>query len=145
MTTRADIVSTARSFIGTPFHHMGRLPGVGLDCVGIPICVMRELGMVAADFDVPNYVGAPDGKTMLATCREFLTPIAQIDTRIGDLTVFATDMHPQHVGVIGNYQHGGFSIIHAANNAVPPRVIETRLMFGRRMRFVAAFAFPGMA
>lgn len=145
MTTRSDIVNTARDYLGTPFHHAGRLPGVGMDCVGLPICIMRELGMIAADFDVPNYVVVPDGKTMLKLCREYLWPIQQIDTRVGDLVVFATDVYPQHVGIIGNYQHGGFSIIHAANNASPPRVIETRLMFSRRMRFVAAFMFPGIA
>ena len=45
--TRADAVRVARTYIDTPFQHMGRLPGVGLDCAGVLVCVARELSLVA--------------------------------------------------------------------------------------------------
>jgi hypothetical protein len=65
----------------------------------------------------------------------------------GDIAVLITDLLPQHLGLLGDYRHGGLSIIHACNarSCVPPRVIETRLMFSRALRFVAAFEFPGIA
>ncbi len=41
---REDFVRVARSYIGTPFHHQGRLPGVGLDCAGVIVCALAECG-----------------------------------------------------------------------------------------------------
>jgi hypothetical protein len=40
---------------------------------------------------------------------------------------------------VGDYVHGGPSIIHAINGR---GVVETRLMFSAGMRFVAGFALP---
>ncbi len=28
-------IAAARTCLGTPFHHQGRAPGVGLDCIGL--------------------------------------------------------------------------------------------------------------
>lgn len=140
MTARIDIVNSARSFIGTPHHHGARVSGVGIDCIGLPICVMRNLGLVPPDYDVPPYTRHPDGVSLVAWCRNHLVPVPQVDTRVGDMIVVAIDRYAQHVGIIGDYQHGGFSIIHAAAMSVSPRVIETRLMFSPKMRFVACFS-----
>lgn len=140
MTTRADIVRVARSYLETPFHHMGRLPGVGLDCVGVPVCACRDLGIVAPDFDVPAYTPTPDGHTMIEWCNAHLTAVSRADMQPGDMIITKVDVDPQHISVLGDYRHGGLSIIHSANNASPPRVIETRLMFGRSQLFVAAFS-----
>ena len=144
MTTRADVMRVARSYIGTPFHHMGRLPGVGMDCSGLLICVGRELGLVASDFDVPAYTPTPDGHSMVEWCDANMTRISQAEMKPGDAILLVVDQHPQHLGILGDYPHGGLSIIHAANNASPPRVIETRLMLSRTQRFVAAYRLPGI-
>jgi cell wall-associated NlpC family hydrolase len=144
MTTRADIVAKVREYIGTPWHHAARLPGVGLDCAGIIVCAMRELGLAALDFDIPAYTRTPDGRTMREWCERYMTPIPQSAMQPGDAILLITDLHPQHLAVLGDYLHGGLSIIHAANNASPPRVIETRLMFSRALRFVAAYSLPGV-
>jgi len=145
MTTPLDVTRVARSYIGTPFHHMGRLPGVGLDCVGVLICCARELGLVAPDFDIPAYTPTPDGITMLAWAKQYMTPLSREEIRPGNVILLITDTEPQHLAILGDYLHGGLSIIHAANSAKPPRVIETRLMFSRVQRFVAVYALPGMA
>lgn len=145
MVTRIDVVRTARSYIGTAFHHCGRAPGVGIDCAGVVICTMRELGLAPPGFDVPPYIPIPDGKSMLAQCDEYLTRVTQAAMQPGDVVVLITDQHPQHLGILADYQHGGLSIIHAATNAHPPRVIETRLMFSRAMRYVASYSLPSIA
>ena len=145
MTTRVDVVRVARSYIGTPFHHMGRLPGVGLDCVGVLICCARELGLVAPDFDIPAYTPSPDGGTMLAWAKQYMTPLAQSEMQPGNVILLITDTEPQHLAILGDYRYGGLSIIHSASSAKPPRVIETRLMFSRVQRFVAVYALPGIA
>lgn len=146
MTTRADIVACARSFLGTPFHHAERQPGIGLDCAGVLVCCAREQGLVEPGFDVPAYEARPDGRTLLAWCRRYMGPeVGQEAMQPGDALVMITDTLPQHLGVVGDYRYGGLSLIHAANTARPPRVIETRLMFSRVQRFVAAFTFPNIA
>lgn len=140
MTTRARIVQEARNWIDSPFHHQGRLKGVGVDCAGLVIGIARELGIVAPDFNVAAYPRSPDGETLMHLAEIHLTPIAEADMQPGDVIVVAVDREPQHIGVLGDYRHGGLSIIHAASNA--GFVIETRLMFNRTLRFVAAFSFP---
>lgn len=131
--------------MGTPFHHMGRLPGVGLDCAGILICSARELGLVAPDFDVPSYLPTPDGRSMLKWCKQYMgVKVSKDSIQPGDAIVLITDKDPQHLGILGDNLNGGLSIIHACNASHPPRVIETRLMFSRILRFVAAYSFPGI-
>ena len=144
MTTRADIVTCARTWLDTPFHHLARAKGIGVDCAGLLVGVCRELGLVAPDFDTPAYTPTPDGRMMIEGCDREMRRIAQSEMQPGDAILLITDAHPQHLGILGDYIHGGLSIIHSANNAHPPRVIETRLMFSRAQRFVAAFSLPGV-
>lgn len=135
----------ARTCLGTPYHHTGRVPGVALDCAGLVIHVMRALRLMPLDFDVLGYAQAPDGQ-MRARCDEHLVPIARAAMQPGDAVLLITDMEPQHLGILGTYRSGVLSIIHATNarSVVPARVIETRLMFSRSLRFVAAYALPGV-
>lgn len=144
MSTRADAVRVARSYIGTPFHHMGRRPGVGLDCAGLLVCVARELKLVAPDFDTPAYAPTPDGTSMFKWCAQYMTPLGGAFMGPGDVVLLITDESPQHLGLLGDYPYGGLSIIHAAALARPPRVIETRLMFSKVQRLVSAYSLPGI-
>lgn len=146
MTTRAEIVSIARSYVDTPFGHLGRVPGRVLDCLGLIICTARAAGIVPGDFDILDYSALPDGHSLLARCEEspYLRRVRRWEAQIGTLLVVAIDKDPQHFGLIGDYRNGGHSIIHASNGAHPPRVLEHRLMFSRMMRYVAAFEFRGV-
>lgn len=119
---------------------MGR-SRVGLDCAGLLICVARDLGIVAPDFDVPNYRMQADGRTLLNLCELHLEPATGLE--LGCVAVIAMDRYPQHLGIVGDYRHGGHSLIHACNapSVKPARVIEHRLMFSRSTKFVAAYRF----
>lgn len=44
MIQRADFISAVRALIGTPVVHMGRVPGEGLDCGGVPWCAANACG-----------------------------------------------------------------------------------------------------
>ena len=142
MTTRADVVTQAREWIGTPFQHQQRTKGVAVDCAGLVIGVCRALGLVAPAFDVGGYARQPDGVSLIKTCNEYMTPVREDDMQPGDAVVVAYDKAPGHMGILGDYRHGGLSIIHAAMK--PPRVIETRLLFTKQMRFIAAYRLPGI-
>lgn len=134
-------VAVARGYLGTPFHHQARVRGVGVDCVGLVICVARELGHLPPAWDVTGYARQPDGSQLMHHLADRLVPVPQADMRPGDVVCVAFARHPQHVGVVGDYVHGGLSLIHADGQR--GRVLETRLLFTEAMRFVQAFRWPG--
>lgn len=142
--TRQDVVHAARQWLDTTYHHQGRLRGVGVDCVGLVIGVARDLGLVPAGFDVAPYPRTPDGTSLLHLAELHMEPLPVGEVlEPGHVVVVRFDQEPQHLGIAGDYRHGGLSLIHSV--ARPGRVIETRLMFSRAMRFVAAFRLPGVA
>jgi cell wall-associated NlpC family hydrolase len=144
MIQRADIVATARSYIGTPYLHQGRVKGPrgGVDCVGLGVCVARDLGIKPEGWDITGYRRLPDGFSLMHHLRENMAAeVAEVLP--GDLVVLAYDAFPHHVGIAGDYFGGGLSLIHA--NGKAKRVEETQLVYGQGMRFVTAFRFAGVA
>jgi cell wall-associated NlpC family hydrolase len=119
------------------------MKGVAVDCRGLVQGVAQELGLLSADFSVEPYPRSPDGRTMLALCDRYMTRIGRESMQPGDVLVMVVDTEPQHLGIVGDYRHGGLSLIHAASKS--GKVIETRLMFTRAQRFAAAYALPGVA
>ncbi len=142
MTSGADVVAAARGELGTPWMHQARLPGVALDCVGLVIITARALGLVPADLDVTGYGRQPDG-TLLQQAECHMQRISALD--LGAVLVVSITGEPQHMGIVGDYRHGGWSLIHAASNARPGRVIETRLMFHRAQQLQAIYRLPGVS
>lgn len=130
----------ARSYLGTPWRHQARKKDVGVDCVGLVVCVAREIGIVAPDWDVKGYSRIPDGKMLVHHLDERLTRIDRADLRPGDVVCVIFDKHPQHVGIVGDYTHGGLSLIHSDSKR--GKVLETRLVFSDAMRFAGAYRFP---
>jgi hypothetical protein len=59
-----QILAAARSWLGTPWRHQGRLKGVAVDCGGLIIGVGKELGLL--DFDIRAYGRIPDGQQLRA-------------------------------------------------------------------------------
>lgn len=146
MTTRAEVVAAAQSWLGCPYGHQQRLQGVAVDCAGLVIGVARQLGLVGDDFDIGGYARIPDGHSLLSACDEHMTRIDRDAMRPGDVVVVKFDSEPQHFGILAPYAHGGLAMIHAASKY--SKVIETRLLFGtstRAMKFVAAYSLPGVA
>lgn len=46
MSTRARVVAEAKRWIGTPYHHHGRVLGAGVDCVQILCAVYEACGLI---------------------------------------------------------------------------------------------------
>jgi cell wall-associated NlpC family hydrolase len=145
MTTRAEIVSAARLLIDTPYLHQGRKPGPngGTDCIGVPVLTVRALGLKPQTWDITGYRRIPDGHSLMRHLREEMAAeVSQADMQPGDLAVFDWGRFPHHVGIIGDYELGGLSLIHADNRN--KKVVEHRLVLTPPIRFVAAFRFPGV-
>jgi hypothetical protein len=144
VTTRAEFVTTVRSYVGTPFHHQGRLPGVGMDCPATIICALWEHLIWPRSKDVTGYPRNPDGHSLKAYCDEHLTPIEQAAMRAADVVLVRwANGPPQHLGVLFDYLHGGLAMVHA-DSLNRKSVCEQRVVFGRAMGFVAAYSVPGL-
>lgn len=145
--TRVQVIAEARTWLETPWQHQACLKGVACDCAGLIKGVLVSLQLTTPEewADMPkNYSRWADGTSLRATCERYLNPINQVAAQAGDILLLQTDEYPQHLGILGDYRHGGLSIIHSSNIAHPPRVIETRLMYTRRFKYVAAYQIPGV-
>ena len=101
--TAAHIIEAARSYVGTPFHHGGRLPGVGLDCIGVIVCAARAAGV--PHHDVLAYPLRPNGQLTIELSAQ-LDRVA--DAEPGDVLQMSFGGEPHHVAI-----YTGDTIIHA--------------------------------
>lgn len=146
MTNRAEFVAYVRSLVGTPFHHQGRTPGVGLDCPGPLIVACWHFGLKPRTFDVTGYSATPDGFELKAHCDEHMQPLMQDMLLPGDVILVRWGKGPpQHLGILFDYpaQFGKFAMVHA-DSLRAKCVTETRVEFGRAMALVGAYAVPGL-
>ncbi len=60
---RKLFIAELRSLVGTPYRHQGRVPGVGLDCVGLGVVAARAVGLEIKDQAV--YQRLAEGNTLL--------------------------------------------------------------------------------
>lgn len=134
------LVEAGRTLIGTPYHTKGRLPGVGLDCIGVPIVSAWIACVKPRSFDIRGYSDIPDG-SLLPLCDEHMTRVPREAMQPGDVIVVRFGATPHHVGLLGDYRHGGLSIIHAENDR-HRKVIEHRLWLDGAMKFVRAYRIP---
>lgn len=135
------IVTAARRWLGTPFHHQGRVKGVGVDCAGLVIGVACELGIM--DIDVTGYGHRPDDREMERLVRAHLDEIPLAEVAPGDVLLLLIDGHPQHLGILtdpGSGSGAGVGLIHAY--APARKVVEHRIDEVWASRIVAAFRFP---
>ncbi len=113
------ITVMARQYLGTPFHHQGRLRGIGIDCVGLLVCVGRALGLM--DHDNATYPRHPVSGLLVGELDRCMDAIPVESMREGDLLVFwlaPRTKLPQHVafrtdrGIIHTYANVGKVVEH---------------------------------
>lgn len=133
MTTRAEIVAAARSYLGVRWHHQGR-NRAGLDCIGLVIAVAHDLGL--SDYDIGGYARVPDGKTLRATMCEQMDLLKR-EPLPGDVLLFAFQRTPLHTAI-----RTDTGMIHAFANK--RMVIEHGFDAIWRSRLVCAFGYRGV-
>jgi NlpC/P60 family putative phage cell wall peptidase len=140
--TRAQIVAEARTWLGTRWLHQGRLKGVGVDCVGLAYGVGVSLPIFGVEVEsLPPYERRTTDNQMIQLCVKYLVRVAK--PRLGSVVAMRFDATTRHMGILGDYPGGGFSLIHAY--AVSRKVVEHRLDELWRARIVASFDFPGVS
>lgn len=132
-----QIIDEAREWLGTPFHHQGRLKGVGVDCVGLIIGVGRALNLQKDYIDEGDYSNIPDG-SMEAKVNDVLIRIPRDYRQPGDIVHFAWTAIPQHLGILTDQN----TVIHALGHDGHGKVVETHLAPAHLKRVRAVFRFP---
>jgi NlpC/P60 family putative phage cell wall peptidase len=130
--TREQILTEARSWVGTPWHHQGRLKHVGVDCVGLIVGVASALGLRFED--ATDYQRFPDGVTLAKELARQL--ISVTEPLPGDVMLFRVSRLPQHVAFCSP-----LGVIHAHQGA--KTVVETALSQAWRSRLIGVYSFPG--
>lgn len=138
--TRAQFVTEARTWIGTPYRHLGRSRGVAVDCAGVLIGTARALAL--STFDTRGYSATPHADTLRRLCDDHMARIPFGDAQPGDVLLLAWDLEPQHLAIVGDYPGGGRSLIHAW--AAMGRCAEHRMDSVWVRRVVQAYAVPGV-
>lgn len=111
----SNFVESARSMIGTPFHWHGRIPGVGMDCVGLVVVAARLSGM---DFeDVPRYTRGNQFELLMERLSSVADSVAE--PWPGDVLVFCYGKDRRHLGICA-----GDTVIHCSSSPTVGGVIE---------------------
>jgi NlpC/P60 family putative phage cell wall peptidase len=135
-----EIISLARSWIGTPYVHQASLKGVGCDCLGLLRGLWRDLHGEEADGDIPPY--RPDwdgtrGETLRDGLARHLDPVELEAVAPGDVLLFR--MLPRaaarHCAILAE-RNGTPTLIHARQNK---RVSEEPFTPFWRMKLAYAF------
>lgn len=135
MTTRGvEIAAAARTCVGTPFRLHGRVPGRGLDCVGLVAHAARNLGLSTYDETAYGLSGS-GARLEKALARAGLVKVPLAEAQVGDVLLFDLGRGLLHVAV--KSEHG---IIHAHRGL--GRVVEHRLDGEWRAALAAAWRFP---
>ncbi len=111
MTQQQLCVAEARSWLGTKWRHRGR-NRFGIDCIGLIVHAVAAGGIQMRDRR--DYGREPWKDGLQREIEEhFGAPVS--DTQPGDVVLMRWHNQdgPAHVGIIGDYCHGGLSLIHA--------------------------------
>lgn len=136
------VVATARTWIGTPYHHQASCRGVGTDCLGLIRGVWRELFGYEAEAP-PSYsrdwAEANGIEAMLDAAERHLEFTSRETIGAGDVVVFR--MHANAVAKHAAIITGPSTMVHAVEGAP---VSEVAVCGWWRRRIAAAYRFPGI-
>ena len=138
---RAALITEARSWLGTPYHHQAALKGVGCDCIGLLRGIYAAFGGVVAlpaDYSPTWHVHRAEER-LRAGLQRYGTEVPLLSARPGDILLFGLGRGPAaHAAVLIEPD----VMIHAYAEAAA--VIASRLA-GRWLAWRrSAFAFPGV-
>lgn len=133
MPSRMQIIQAARAYVGTPFHHQGRVRDVGVDCIGLIVCVAQDVGVTLPDRT--DYPRDPVDDRLRLECDTHLTKVAADAPGCVLLFQLPTMPHASHVGFFT-----GATIIHARMGV--DRVVEHSYSPAWRHRVAAIYELP---
>lgn len=130
-------VEKARTYIGTPFKHQGRLPGIGLDCAGTVVCALRESGVEVTD--VPAYGRIPANGLFLKMVADRCDKVQLENVQVGDFCMFAFSNDPQHIAIVSSLEP--LMLIHAYSEV--GKVVENSMDYAWLKRLRGCYRLKG--
>lgn len=128
--TPQELIAEARTWIGTPYHHGGRIRGAGCDCVSFTASLLESMGL--SGIVLPDvYKIRPDG-TLLAHLernRDLYREISVNEMQAGDVVLIRLYKEPQHFALYT----GEGTVIHSD---MRHGVVESAFDEGWRSRLV---------
>jgi len=117
---RDAIVEEARRWIGTPYHHMADVLGVGVDCAMLPLRVYQSVGLISLDVDPRPY---PHDWMLHRSDERYLQNVERFASKVdeplpGDIALFRI----------------GRCLAHGAIVETPHMMIHAQLEAGRVVR-----------
>jgi NlpC/P60 family putative phage cell wall peptidase len=137
--SREQIVTIARSWIGTPYIHQASLKGVGCDCLGLLRGVWRELYGVEPELPPPysaDWAEASGRETMADAAARHMQSVDLAGFSAGDVILFRwrEGLPAKHCAVATS----GETMVHAHDGAT---VAEVAIGRWWRRHLVFAFRF----
>ena len=143
--SREDVVREARKMRGTPYRHLGRAPGRGLDCIGLLFCVAKALGQTPympgfnyIDYVSDGYVIDTNKDSMISLLSRSLIRIDVEERGVGDIEGYWIRHRriPCHTAILTDRGH-----LHSVQGK---RVLEQPRSGFWDKRLCGAFRYPGV-
>ena len=125
MTNKQIFANQTRTWIGTKFHHQGRLKKNqnfegGCDCLGLLIGVIKELSLDKKisqnidEIDEKNYQRIIKTQILEENMKKYFKKKSINSMEVGDIALFQfkNSENPHHIGII-NQMNDKFTLIHA--------------------------------
>ena len=142
LVTGKDIIVIAKTYLGTPWKHQGRLKHKGIDCAGYIVKVMEELGLDIS-FDLQGYERIPDGQKLAQIAHDNGKEVLLKDIKDGDVILFNILGNPQHLAFY--YQENGINyILHAYGDKSVNKVVAMRLDSKWKNRICGVYRINGV-
>ncbi len=127
MAASKKIIKEARTWVGTPYKHQGRIKGLGVDCVGLAIGVAESLGVQVGH--IPGYGRIPSGNRLRAGLDLHCSRVDQLAP--GCIILMRFKKEPQHLAIytdqdtiIHAYQSVGKCVEHSFSDKWKRRVVS---------------------
>lgn len=135
---REAVIHEALTWLGTPYHHHGRLKGVGVDC-GQSLCAIYEAAGVTAPIDPGTYSTAWHLHRSEELYVQWLERVGAVRTdapSAGDVALFRFGRTFSHGGVLVNVNGQRHTVLHAyVNQAVILTRLDEAPLAGRLVQF----------
>jgi cell wall-associated NlpC family hydrolase len=132
----SDFVSRVCTFVGVPFKHQGR-NRFGVDCIGLPVAALAELGALPDPFNSPTNYGRLPSRLFHEELARWCTPAPRTEPGVLLLIQWPKVTRPSHCAV-----YTGETIVHAYHGS--RGVIEVSYREPWLTRTVSAWQLPGV-
>ena len=118
----SELITTATSWMDTPWRHHQKCQGAGVDCVNLLMAIADTHGIEYGS--ISNYRRRPVNNELVIHLLKYFQPKSLFNLLPGDILLFLIEQIPHHVGIYA----GSSLFIHAdaAQEKVCYGVLEPR-------------------